>query len=491
MTPRIQIKPIGSFSFLLALHVLFLVSYAMLMPAFEGADEPEHLRYIEAVYNGEKIHPIDRSDPRRYGIEVYQPPLYYHLSALVARMFPVIFPDHLAVNPDKNPRFPFLTHDDPGEIFPFDPPRRTLRLFRALSIIFGIAAFLLFAQILRLLMPESPQAASIILLVAALWPNNLQIFSVVSNDGLVYVLSLGLILTVLNCIKDKRPSHRQGLVVGTLFALGCLTKMTILLTASALIIVLILDSILDRHRGRAYLRILPAVLLPIFLLSGPFFVSQMIWYGSPTGEALLKILTPAWIQPAPRSFSTIIHAMLEILPGSFLADLCWQQLTLPFVSLQLFVLWAFFNVLMGIRTAFLGFRRPPREQILHQVLVFTSFFFMFFAVYRISAQWIGMQIRHVWNLWPITLLAPYCAIREMKLLKGINRKRILNITFCGLMCVLVSINCLIIYNFIMAYKPLERESRADLNYSLLINYWVQSPGMGIQYLQEAARSDPQ
>ena len=79
MAPRIQIKPIGSFSFLLALHVLFLVSYAMLMPAFEGADEPEHLRYIEAVYNGEKIHPIDRSDPRRYGIEVYQPPLYYHL----------------------------------------------------------------------------------------------------------------------------------------------------------------------------------------------------------------------------------------------------------------------------------------------------------------------------------------------------------------------------------------------------------------------------
>jgi len=183
--------------------------------------------------------------------------------------------------------------------------------------------------------------------------------------------------------------------------------------------------------------------------------------------------------------------MLEILPGSFLADLCWQQLTLPFVSLQLFVLWVFFNVLMGIRTAFLGFRKLPREQILHQMLVFTSFFFMFFAVYRISAQWIGMQIRHAWNLWPITLVAPYFAIRKMKLLKGINRKWIVNIIFCGLMCVLVPINCLIIYNFIIAYKPLERESRADLNYSLLINYWVQSPDMGVQYLEGAARSDPQ
>ena len=127
---------------LLALHVLLLATYVLFMPAFEGADEPEHLRYIEAVYNQEKIHPEDPSDPRRFGIEVYQPPLYYHVAALVAKAFPVVFPDHLAINPDKNPKFPFLVHDMPGEIFPFDAVGKTLRLFRVLSLLAGVLSFL-------------------------------------------------------------------------------------------------------------------------------------------------------------------------------------------------------------------------------------------------------------------------------------------------------------------------------------------------------------
>ena len=194
MLRHLLIKPIGSFSFLLVLHVLFLLSYVVLMPAFEGADEPDHLQYIEAVFHGKKIHPVDPSDSRRHGIQVYQPPLYYHVAAFAARFFPAVFPSHLAINPDKNPNRPFLVHDHPGEAFPFDPPRRSLRFFRMISVLFGISAFVIFARILRLIMPENPHGASVVLLVAALWPNNLQILSVVSNDDLVYLLSLGLIL---------------------------------------------------------------------------------------------------------------------------------------------------------------------------------------------------------------------------------------------------------------------------------------------------------
>jgi len=52
-TPRTgSIKSIGSFPFILTLHILFLLFYVLLMPAFEGADEPDHLRYIEAAVIG-------------------------------------------------------------------------------------------------------------------------------------------------------------------------------------------------------------------------------------------------------------------------------------------------------------------------------------------------------------------------------------------------------------------------------------------------------
>jgi hypothetical protein len=459
------------------------------MPAFEGADEPDHLRYIEAAFEGEKIHPIDLSHPRQYGIEVYQPPLYYYLGAFVARIIPVVFPEYLAINPDKNPRFPFVVHDDPGAIFPFDPSRRTLRLFRAISVLFGIAAFLIFAQILRLLMPENPRASAIVLLVAALWPNNLQIFSVVSNDGLLCLLSLCLVLAVLHCVKADRPSWKQGLLVGTIFALGLLTKMTVLLTAAALFVVVLLDTALDRPRGWAYLKMLPAVLLPVVLLAGPFFVSGIIWYGSPTRESVLEILTPAWVRASPRSFLANVKAMGEILPGTFLADLCWQQLTLPLISLPFFALWAVFNVGLGVRTALPFYKSRCREELLHSVLVLGSFVLMFLALYRISMNWTGMQFRHVWNLWPMTLLAPYFAIKAFDLLRQVNKDKLLSMTSVALMSVLIPINFFVLSNYVASYKPVESPCRADLDYYTFMDHWVENPHLGMAYLDETGLTD--
>ncbi len=489
MLCQVRIKPIGSFSFILVLYILFLLFYIILMPAFEGADEPDHLRYIEAIFEAKKIHPVDRSAPRRYGIEVYHPPLYYHIAALTARFFPVVFPDHLAINPDKNPNRPFLVHDDPGEIFPFDSPRKTLRLFRTLSLLFGIAAFVIFARILRLAMAENPQGTRILLLIAALWPNNLQIFSVASNDALVFMLSLGLILAVLNCIRADRPSWKQGLLVGTIFALALLTKMTILLTAAALFPVLVFDSILDRRRSKLYLKMLPAVLLPVLLLAGPFLISGIIWYGSPTREGLLKILTPSLVRPSPLSFDTTVSAMAKIFPGRFLADLCWQHLTLPFASLQFFVIWFFLNVLMGVRMAFVRSREQSREHALHMMLALSSFVFMFVGLYRISIHWTGMQLRHVWNLWPFTLLAMHFAMSGLKFLRRVNKERILSIIFAGLMLILVPVNFLILYNYILMYKPVEEVSSPDLDYVTFTDHYAQSSFKASAYVDTTGSSD--
>jgi len=335
------------------------------------------------------------------------------MAALAARFFPVAFPNHLAINPDKNPNRPYLVHDHPGEVFPFDPARKTLRYFRTLSLLLGIVSFILFAQMLRLVMPENPQCAGIILLLAALWPNNLQVFSIVSNDSLAYLFNLIVILALLHAFIADTPSWKHGFILGTSLALAILSKMTILITLAAFFPVLVFDFIVDRHRGKRYLRILPSVLLPLLLLAGPFIISRTIWYGSPTGEGVLKILTPGLVRPSPLSFTAVITAMSQILPGRFLADLCWQQLTLPLISLQLFLLWFIFNAMIMVRIAFVSFRRVDYEQIIYMVLVLSSFFFMFFALYHISSHWIGMQFRHVWSLWPITLLAPYFAIKGL------------------------------------------------------------------------------
>lgn len=484
-----SIKSIGSFPFILTLHILFLLFYVLLMPAFEGADEPDHLRYIEAVFERERVHPVDRANPRRYGIEVYQPPLYYHIAAFTARFFPVVFPNHLAINPDKNPNRPYLVHDHPGEVFPFDPPRKTLRFFRTLSLLLGVISFVIFALILRLIIPENPQAACIILLVAALWPNNLQVFSVVSNDALVYLFNLILILLLLHTFRADKPSWKHGLLIGVTLALGILSKMTMLITIAACFPVFVLDVVLDRRRGKSYLKIMPTMLLPLFLFGGHFVISRTIWYGSPTGEELLAILTPALVRPSPLSFNEVIHAMSDILPGRFLADLSWQQLTMPLISLQLFLLWLIFNALVGVRIALGSLRKGGREQILHMVLVLSSFLFMFFPLFRISVHWMGMQFRHVWSLWPVTLFAPYFAIKGLKFFRSVNKEMVLSIIFAGLMIILVPVNFLILYNFVLMYKPIERVSRPDLDYFTFSDYFAQSTYKASAYIDSTGLAD--
>jgi len=272
-------------------------------------------------------------------------------------------------------------------------------------------------------------------------------------------------------------------------ALGILTKMTILITIAAFFPVFVLDVVLDKCRGKRYLKIMPTVLLPLFLLGGPFIISRTIWYGSPTGEGLLAILTPALVRPSPLSFTAVIHAMSHILPGRFLADLSWQELTMPLISLQLFLLWLIFNVLVGGRIALGSFRRGDREQILHMVLVLSSFLFMFFALFRISVHWIGMQFRHVWSLWPVTLLAPYFAIKGLKFFRRVNKEMVLGIIFAGLMIILVPVNFLILYNYILMYKPIERVSQPDLDYFTYSDYYAQSPYIASAYLDRTIFTD--
>ena len=84
----------------------------------------------------------------------------------------------------------------------------------------------------------------------------------------------------------------------------------------------------------------------------------------------------------------------------------------------------------------------------------------------------------------MTLLAPYFAIHGLKFLRRVNQERILNMIFVALMLLLIPTNCLVLYNDVVAYKPVERPCRADLNYFTMINYWSQNPHLGVAYLDD-------
>jgi len=114
---------------------------------------------------------------------------------------------------------------------------------------------------------------------------------------------------------------------------------------------------------------------------------------------------------------------------------------------------------------------------------------MFLALHRISANWVGMQFRHVWNLWPMTLVAPYFAIKGLKFLRQGNKDRILNMTFVALMSILISTNFFVLYRHVVSHKPLESPCRTDLDYFTFMDSWVQNPHLGMAYLDATGLTD--
>jgi len=177
-----------------------------------------------------------------------------------------------------------------------------------------------------------------------------------------------------------------------------------------------------------------------------------------------------------------LMAMWDILPETFLAALRWQQLTYPTMSYPLFLIWLLFGVVLAVRTSILIFGETSRQEMLSRLLVLASFGLMFLALYRIASTWVGMQFRHAWNLWPMTLVAPYFALQGMKCLRGINGKRMGMIVFVGLLLFLLPINFFVLYDCARAYRTSTGPWRSDLDYFTFIDYWVQNPDVGLAYL---------
>src|SRR5882724_10093874 len=108
------------FGFVLFWLILFWHN-AQILPAVVGFDAMQHLNYIKYLQEQHRL-PLPAQ-----GMEMFPPPLYYLISAVVLSLFN-------------------LTTTDPSAIL----------LLRALTMLFGIAQFLMVFTTLRLIFPNRP-----------------------------------------------------------------------------------------------------------------------------------------------------------------------------------------------------------------------------------------------------------------------------------------------------------------------------------------------
>jgi len=218
----------------IAVFAGFAIAYTRITPIGASPDEVSHLHYITGIADHLRLPPA--SEPERQ-----QPPLYYLLGAVVAK----------------------LTGDD-------------ARLIRLLSVVLGILTILTVYAVARRLFPLRPGLAVGAAALVALLPETQYLSGGINDDNLAWLAGALLVLAGIIVMQSKALTPRLALGVGLAVALAVLAKETVWVLAALLLVVVVV------RRGRELRFVhVAALLLPTIVLAGWWFVRNAVAFGSP------------------------------------------------------------------------------------------------------------------------------------------------------------------------------------------------------------------
>ena len=159
---------------------------AGLMPFLQGFDSQYHLAYIKYVQERHAL-PLPTE-----GFEMFQPPLYYVLSAIALSL------SGLSVESSSG-----------------------ILVLRFLTLVFGLLQFTLVFLSLRLCLPGRTMAQFVGLALAAFLPMQLYLSHYVTNETLAATLATASIYLGLRLLRTKDPSVSQFAWLGLCWARRC------------------------------------------------------------------------------------------------------------------------------------------------------------------------------------------------------------------------------------------------------------------------------
>ena len=177
----------------IAVFVGFAVAYTRITPIGASPDELSHLHYMTGISDHLRLPPA--GEPERQ-----QPPLYYLLGALVAK----------------------LTGDD-------------ARLVRLLSVALGVLTILTVYAVARRLFPQRPALAVGAAALVALLPEAQYLAGAINDDNLAWLAGALLVLAGVVAMQNDRLTPRLALGSGLAVALGVLAKETVWILALLLL----------------------------------------------------------------------------------------------------------------------------------------------------------------------------------------------------------------------------------------------------------------
>lgn len=292
-------------SLLFVVFVLFALGYST-GPLFEGPDEIEHYRYIQALYTQGALPDPFASQP---GSQYHQAPLYYLIAAPLYGLFhsDAIPDDFAQIDGRFNPHYPHLISvpgSDNKNLYLHKQSESIARLegqtaravhgLRLLSVIMGLATVWTCRFIFGQLWPDRPELRVLALGLIVCWPKFAYMSGTLNNDNLLYLLST-LVLAGLLWLHLKRrlpfdsplpvAKRRLGgevlgwIFLGIVFGAALLTKLS-----AAFLIFPIGWTLLIQNQFRRR-TILDGVVMGVgaLIIGGWFYLRNWLLYADLTG----------------------------------------------------------------------------------------------------------------------------------------------------------------------------------------------------------------
>ena len=232
------------FGFVLLWLILFWHN-AQILPAVVGFDALQHLNYIKYLQEHHSL-PLPAQ-----GMEMFHPPLYYLISAVVLSLFN-------------------LTTADPSAIL----------LLRTLTMLFGIAQFVLVFATLRLIFPNRPNLQLVGGGLAAFLPMQLYMSHYPTNETLAALLVSASLYFALRMAKTGPATWRSYCVLGLLIGAALLTKATAVLAVPFIVLALARQLTCERASVTRWAGTLGSMLCIAILICGWHYI-RVSQYGSP------------------------------------------------------------------------------------------------------------------------------------------------------------------------------------------------------------------
>ncbi|MCC7450296.1 MAG: hypothetical protein IT324_22955 [Anaerolineae bacterium] len=295
---------------------------------FEAPDENYHFAFVQRLTQSWELPVQDASVKTPWDQEGSQPPLYYLVASLVARLVPAdVVPYPLAKNPHAQIGIGLaqINHNvfvhTPDEAFPWHGLALRFHLVRFFSIVMGAITVYVVHRTAQLAVRESPTVVRIVAAVFVTFnPMFLFITSSINNDNMVMLwgaLASWLMLKIIQHGYTTRRVARLAIVIA-LASLSKLSGLTLYVPAGAMLLLLALNKhhYTDpagelRHAQSITWRQLVAAGamfgIAFVVIAGWWYARNWQLYGDPTGlRAMIAIVSP---RQMPYTIGTMLDEM--------------------------------------------------------------------------------------------------------------------------------------------------------------------------------------